>query len=123
MAGTNDLFQVSVRAFERRYNELLDAVSDSLPQAQIYLQSILPMNNDLKFRVPSDEKIREANELIRKIANWRGVKYIDLYSLYVKEGKLPDNYTKDGIHLKPEYYDRWYGALREYLTPAITTVE
>lgn len=115
MAGTNDIFHLSINEFENRYNRMLDLISDSIPTAQIYLQSILPMNQELKTDAPSNEKIQEANKSIEKIAHSRGLAYIDIYSLYVENGKLPPSVTKDGIHLYPEYYDRWANKIAPYI--------
>ena len=42
-----------------------------------------------------------------------GLKYIDLYSLYEVEGKLPDDITTDGLHLSPKGYEKWYEVLKE----------
>jgi len=115
MAGTNDIFHLSINDFVDRYNKLLDLISDSIPTAHIYLQSIIPMNQDLKPGAPSDKKIQEANKAIKTIANKRGLKFIDIYSLYVENGKLPSNITKDGIHLYPEHYDRWAKKIESFV--------
>lgn len=115
MAGTNDIFHVSVDEFIERYNNLLNAIHDSIPTAKIYLESIMPMNQDMKDGSPSDEKIRHANTKIAEIAKIRGLKYLDVYSLYVKDGKLPAEITKDGIHLFPEKYDRWAKLIESYV--------
>lgn len=107
MAGTNDIFHLNITEFESRYNKMLDLIADSIPTAKIYLQSIIPMNQDMKSGAPSDSKIQEANKSIEKIANKRGLVFIDIYSLYVENGKLPISITRDGIHLYPQHYDRW----------------
>lgn len=115
MAGTNDLFHLNVDEFAERYNKLLNAIGDSIPNATIYLESILPMNQDLKSGSPSDEKIRQANQRINKIADERHLKYIDIYSAYAKDGKLPTDITKDGIHLNPKDYDRWAEIIKPFV--------
>jgi len=115
MAGTNDIFHLNISEFEDRYDKMLDLVSDSIPAAEIYLQSIIPMNQNMKSGAPSDEKIREANKSIEKIAGKRGMKFIDIYSLYVENGKLPSKMTKDGLHLRQQYYDRWAKKIGPYV--------
>lgn len=115
MAGTNDIFHLNITDFESRYNKMLDLISDSIPTAKIYLQSIIPMNQDMKSGAPSDVKIQEANKSIAKIASARGLVYIDIYSLYVENGKLPSSITRDGIHLYPQHYDRWAKKIEPYM--------
>lgn len=115
MAGTNDIFHISIADFENRYNQLLDMMSDSIPDAKIYLQSILPMNKGMKSDAPTDEKICQANKSIQKIAGNRGFNYIDVYSAYVKNGELPAVLTKDGVHLYREFYDRWAKKIEPYV--------
>lgn len=105
MAGTNDLFHISTDEYERRYNLLLDLIQDSIPTAQIYLQSVLPMNQDMVPSAPTNEKIMEANEKIKNIAHTRGMTYIDIYSEYEENGKLSQSVTKDGVHIKN--YEPW----------------
>lgn len=107
MAGTNDIFHLNITEFERRYNKMLDLITESIPTAKIYLQSIIPMNQDMRSDAPSDSKIQEANKTIEKIARRRGLVFIDIYSLYAENGKLPPCITRDGVHLCTQHYDRW----------------
>lgn len=117
MAGANDLHHLSMSQFKERYSSLISAIRDSLPHTQLYLESILPMNKDINSKVPSDEKIREANLFIEKTATSDGLEgvFVDLYSLYVKDRKLPEEMTRDGLHLIPEYYGIWGEAIYEYI--------
>ena len=121
MGGTNDIFRAEPEEVVERYRTLLDAVRDSLPDATIYVESILPMNPDLKENCTPDEKIRKANALIRKLAEDLHIPFIDLYSLYAENGKLPAALTKDGVHLLPEAYDRWAGAIRPFIYDDLMT--
>lgn len=41
--------------------------------------------------------------------------YIDVYSVYVLNGEMNPEYTKDGIHLKDEYKYLWLDVLAEYI--------
>ena len=115
MAGTNDLHHLSISQFKEKYTSLFITIRDSLPLAQLYFESILPMNNKINSNVPSDDKIREANQFIRELASQGGGFYIDLYSLYVKEGQLPEEMTEDGLHLKSYYYRIWIDEIRKYM--------
>ena len=62
-----------------------------------------------------NEKIREVNKMIKKVAAERDVPYIDIYSIYEEEGQLPMTLSTDGQHLKPEAYERWAQILSPYI--------
>ena len=73
------------------------------------------MNQDMKKGAPSDETIRQANTEIEKIAKSRKLEYIDVYSQYAKNGKLPSDITRDGIHLLPQHYDKWASLVESFI--------
>ncbi len=115
MAGTNDLFHTSIEQFSESYETLLMSLHENLPDAKVYLESLLPINHALKPSAPSHETLSSANEAIRQIAEKYGCTFIDLYERYVQEGELPKDLTRDGIHLKPEAYGIWAEAIKDYL--------
>ena len=45
MAGTNDLVHIGLEEYEKRYENLLRTIKDALPNARIYIQSVLPSNH------------------------------------------------------------------------------
>ena len=115
MAGINGLKNMELVTFDRKYNQLVDSVKKALPQARIYLQSILPVSKGREKDYGSNTKIREANGLIKRIAEEKRCTYIDLHSLYVEDGGMPDSLTEDGIHLCDKAYDRWYQLEERYV--------
>ena len=61
------------------------------------------------------DRIVKCNHLIRDIAEEKGCIYVDLYNLYAKDDIMPEELTRDGVHLLPEAYDRWAEAIRVYV--------
>lgn len=115
MAGTNDLVHISTEGYTRRYAELLRAIRDSLPEAQLYVQSVLPSNPQMSHAAPN-AKVRQANAAVRRLCATFGCRYIDLYTLYADDrDELPRALTRDGVHLFPQGYDRWARAIRAYV--------
>lgn len=112
MAGINDVVHVSVDdEFEVLYNRLLDAISQTLPKANIIVQTMLPVNNQ-DFSIGCDnDQIRACNSRIETIAEKHGLNILDVFSLYEKDELLPMNLTRDGLHLTPDAYLPWYNAL------------
>jgi lysophospholipase L1-like esterase len=115
MAGTNDIFHINTDALVKRYTILLNEINDSIPNATVYIQSILPMNQNMYKSAPSNDKIIEANNAIKNLADQRHIRYIDLYSLYVDDNVLPANITKDGIHIYPQYYQKWADKVKPFI--------
>ncbi len=115
MAGTNDLFSCSEEQYVERYTKLLNTIRDSIPQARVVIESVLPMNHSKKAEAPSNMKIVSANKAIEELAGSYGFDFINLYDLYVEDGELPVSLTSDGVHLYPQAYDRWVEAIKPYL--------
>lgn len=115
MAGINGLKNMEMETFNRKYNQLVDSVRKALPHAKIYLQSILPVSKNKEKDYGSNTKIAEANEFIKQVAQEKHCTYIDLHSLYVSNGMMPDSLTQDGIHLCDRAYDRWYKYEERYI--------
>lgn len=115
MAGTNDLFNCSEEQYVERYTNLLNAIRDSIPQARVVIESVLPMNHSIKVEAPSHNKIVSANNAIKDLASSYGYDFLNLYDLYVEDGELPVSLTSDGIHLYPQAYDRWVEAIKPFL--------
>lgn len=115
MAGINGLQYQTEGVFEEKYQRMVDSIKSAVPEAEIYLQSILPVNHSMKNGVSSSEKIRNANGIIAKIANRSNCVYVDLWALYEKDGEMPEELTRDGVHLFPEAYERWIEEIRKYI--------
>lgn len=115
MAGINGLKNIELETFDRKYEQLVDSVRKALPHAQVYLQSMLPVSKNREQDYGANTKIMEANALIGQIAQEKHCIYIDLHSLYVEDGGMPDSLTKDGIHLCDKAYDRWYKKEKRYI--------
>lgn len=111
MAGTNDLVHMDLDTYKQRYTDLIRTINDSLPQTKIYLESVLPTNHELGNFAPNN-KVIEANKIVQQLAKAHNCIYINLYDLYVgKDGELPKEITKDGVHLYPQHYARWATAI------------
>lgn len=108
--GTNDVeFGRSPGAIVANIDDCLAQLQQGLPGAKIYVESLLP-------RQPQyDEKVRSVNTLLKAAAEKRGLVTIDLYSLFVADGRLDPKFTPDDLHLSGAGYLRWRDAIRPYL--------
>lgn len=118
MAGINDLNdnRVSLEEFKCTYYNLLDTILNRNNGAEIFIESILPVNHTLREDCASSDRICKANKILKKLAKDRNIEYVDLYAKYVDEyGELPENITRDGIHLRIESYNIWLKEILNYI--------
>ena len=111
MAGINGLKYQSLDDFEFWYAALVDSIRSAVPYAEVYIESILPVTCYSDYC--DNDKIREANAIVQKIAANRNIPYIDLHSAYAQDGALPDAMSYDGLHLKQVAYEAWYESINE----------
>lgn len=115
MGGINGLKDDNVDACVDKYKTLLDAVVEAVPGVKLYICSVLPVSNDCEKSVCHNSTIIKFNSYLKNIVADRGFVYIDLHSLYVKDGELNPELTKDGVHLRPKAYEYWTDAIAEYV--------
>lgn len=118
LGGINSIINVSLEEFEHKYIALVDTIRKQNPYAQLYLQSLLPVNVEMEIGSRYRDcfrKIKEANKIIKIIALSKGCQYVDLYSSYQINDSMPRKYTRDGLHLYPEAYSIWAETIYPYL--------
>lgn len=120
MSGVNDIsHDVSADSIARAMEKLIVMVRQGSPRTKIYLQSMLPFNNDVrewKLLKGRDHVVVEANALLEQVARRQGVTWINLYPLFVDgQGRLRAELTNDGLHLMGKGYLIWRDAIKPYI--------
>ncbi len=120
MGGVNDIsHDVSADSIARVMEKLIVMVKHGSPRTKIYLQSLLPFNNEVRewrLLVGREHVVVEANILLEQVARRQGVTWINLYPLFADDqGRLRADLTNDGLHLMGKGYLIWRDALRPYL--------
>ncbi|MFW5707709.1 MAG: GDSL-type esterase/lipase family protein [Bacteroidota bacterium] len=120
LIGINDLSkETPVEVILNNYRLIVEKILAASPQTRIYLQSVLPTNNEFDHFPRAQNKdhlIRQVNAGIEQIAMDFNQTFIDLYPHFLDEqGKLSSAYTNDGLHLMGEGYVLWANLLRPYL--------
>ncbi len=113
MGGINGLYSQSLEDFEYWYGALVDAIQKAVPDAELCIESILPLTAYSDYC--DNAKIVQANAIIQRIAQERNLTYIDLHSRYAVNNALPDSMSYDGLHLTDEAYSIWYNSIKEYV--------
>lgn len=122
MFGANGVGWFTPEHFTQSYGKFVDTVKEQHPDSIIYLQSITPVtatyaqaDNNI-----DNQKINEYNKLILKVAEEKGVYYLDVASALKDEnGALPEDACQDGMHFSVESYQKWL----EYLKTHTVTEE
>jgi len=115
MGGVNDSKSMNLEDYLQKYDLLFSTIKDSLPNAQLYIQSMLPLNPCMFDKYCDNNKVKQVNAILKNLAERHGLTYIDLYSVYARDDILPMAVSKDGIHLKIADYDKWAKAIKQYI--------
>ena len=113
--GVNSLGSNSVDSLAAQYESMIAEIIADNPGDEVFIQSILPISNKNQTGGLTNENIVKLNAKLQEIAERQGVTYIDVYSVYVLNGEMNPEYTKDGVHLKDEYKYLWLDVLSEYV--------
>lgn len=109
MVGVNDLvFKNKPEEIAATYREIVTRIRSQSPDSELFLQSVLPVNNRIKKTGVDNEQIRALNTLIAAIARDYALPYLDVYAdLQDADGNLDQRFTEDGIHLNGVGYGAW----------------
>jgi lysophospholipase L1-like esterase len=118
MIGINDIARnIPDSVIVANYKKIIDIIITNSPKTKLFIQSILPTNNDFKdFKNHQNktEHIVYINEQLQKICAYRKISFVNLYPHFLDEnGKLSKSFTNDGLHLTGEGYMFWKKIVQE----------
>lgn len=119
LSGVNDVSHgVSGDSIGRAMEKLIVLIKTRSPRTKIYLQSMLPFNNDVrewKLLKGREQVVIDGNRALEQVARRQGVTWINLYPLFVDDhGRLRAELTNDGLHLMGPGYLIWRDAIKRY---------
>lgn len=124
LIGTNDL-NADIKNDKTISNieEMIIRIQNNNEKTKIFVELILPINNSDNDKIDhevvgkrTNKKIKAINKQIENICNKYKVTYIDTYSKMTdKDGLLNLDYTKEGLHLNDDGYQKLTSILNEYL--------
>ena len=120
LAGINDISQnVPNKQITKHYRYIIQRVKEESPETVIYIQSLLPVNNDFgryKRLIGKEKQIGKLNKELKKLASKEKIVFVNINPLYMdKDGKLDAQYTNDGLHLTESAYNIWVNELQKYI--------
>lgn len=97
--------------FVKKYSAFIDEIIDAHPDAHIYVQPILPINEEKAAKrgySVTNKRINEINGYIFEIAEEKNLWILDMVSVFAGEdGELPEHYTTNGIRFETDAYQLW----------------
>lgn len=115
MIGTNDLAYGKTKEYViENYRKILNKIVSDSPGTEIYVQSVLPVNEAIHSTRPNAD-IDYINEQLKTISGELNLTYIDLASVFKKDGNMNPKYSIDGLHLNGEGYEIWKANILKYV--------
>jgi lysophospholipase L1-like esterase len=98
------------------YEKIVTRLKEVYGQTTIAMVSLLPV--DLFFL---GDAIPRVNERLKDIAQNNSILYLDLYPLFLDENSrtIASCFEADGVHLSPQGYEVWSGALENSVFPSL----
>ena len=120
LIGTNDLRdKKTVDEVVTNIKEIIKEIKKNRKNAEIYLESIYPVNekvNEKGVEGRKNEDIKEINNQLKKYAKEENITFINIYDKLVDdEGLLNEEYTTDGLHINENGYEVITKELKKYL--------
>lgn len=125
--GINELGYPRDDSFYKAYSKAIDDIRAIQPNAIIYVQNLMPVN---EARIAANggqayitnERIGRFNALIAQMAREKQVVLLDLHTAFAVDGILPRDYSTDGVHLKGSFCRQWAAYLRTHTVDPATLV-
>lgn len=113
MIGINDISRgTSLDSIANGVEKIVDKIMDDSPNTKIYIQSVLPLNDETGMfggHTKRHAEIPCLNKKLEVLAESKNATYVDLYSHFIipETTKIDLKYTNDGLHLLGEGYVKW----------------
>lgn len=121
MLGMNELGWVYPNLFAEHYGGLIDQIREICPDAVVYIEGILPVTaeKDAEGGYINNTRIDQYNQLLRQLAEEKKVWYLDISpAVENSDGRLLEENSFDGIHLKPDACKLWLDYLKTHTAQA-----
>lgn len=121
LAGINDIsLNRSNEKIMTGIRSIIYQLKAGSPSTKIYVQSLLPINNNRPVRykrmLNKEIQIEELNKELQKFCAKEGITFINIYPAFLGSDKTMDTkYTTDGLHLNDSGYTVWVDQIRQYV--------
>lgn len=104
--GNNDMenYGSDVELFIEKYRDLISEIRRSLPDSQIYVAAVLPVQQKAIDKEPKRKNVNLYNEHLEKMCEELKMTFLDPSFILEKDDSL---YEPDGIHTVKKFYYKW----------------
>lgn len=111
MLGINELGTGTAQSFREQFKNVVEQIRQLQPDAVIFVEAIIHVTpgKDAENTYINNQEINARNEELKTLADNKTIFYIDVNEVMdgPGTGKLNEDYTFDGVHLKVKYIDVW----------------
>jgi len=120
MIGINDLARnTSVDSLFSNIKLIVAYIKHNSSSTKVFVQSLLPVNNNFKTfsgHTNKGDSILKLNTKLVREAEKSAFVFVDLHSFFSDHtGKLKEEFTNDGLHLKGKGYALWKHLIHPYV--------
>ncbi|TLS39319.1 GDSL-type esterase/lipase family protein [Pseudalkalibacillus caeni] len=116
MIGINDMLaQQELDTIETNYKEIVNTIRKQSPETNVYIQSVLPVNQKLHGNYVQNDAIYLFNRRLETLASLHDIPFINLYPKFLENGQLNPDLTYDGLHLNGKGYKIWKETVNAYV--------
>ena len=122
MLGVNELGWPQTEKFREQYGKLIDRVREDHPDAEVIIQSILPVSakQEAKKTYVNNQRINTFNAILEELAIDKLCPYLDVAEAVIGEDEcLRSELTSDGVHLNTKGCKVWLEYLKSHPIPEI----
>ena len=118
--GVNELGYYNDKGFYEAYCQAIDKIRESQPNAVIYIQGLIPINETViaakgGASYLTNEHLLVYNDIMKQVAEEKQVAFLDLNPEFTGvDGQLPEDASTDGVHLKKAYCKAWLEYLKTH---------
>lgn len=105
--GINDIgigFWPTKEDYATAFSEKIRILQKELPDAEIYVNSIIPAQEDAVSQYPVWGGLPEYSEAVRQMCEKEGISFIDNQGILEEHEDL---YASDGVHMQSDFYRYW----------------
>lgn len=119
MIGINDFLFTDKEEIIKNYTEIIEQIQTETPNSQLFIQSVLPVNPQVKRTIFDNQAILSLNQSLQQLAQQKGLIYLDIHQqLLADNGLLKAIYTADGVHINGAAYIIW----KEIVDPYVSAI-
>lgn len=115
MMGINDLgVGKNPKEILTNYEGILSRAIKDIPNVEIFIHSVLPINNDMNKSNIDNSNVIEVNKGLKELSKKLEITFINIHPLFSDvENSLMPEMTWDGIHLSAKGYMTWKSEIED----------